>query len=238
MSADDETDSDEEFLDRRAAARDRIDHIAGASSAEPDERLLWFEEVYRSAEGDAAGVPWADLAPKAPLVDWLARNPGDGEAGALDIACGLGDNAEALSAAGYRTSAFDLARGAIDWARRRFPDSRVDYRVGDLFAPPEDWIAGFDLVHECYTLQALSGDLRERGFAAVTRFLRPGGHLLVFTRTRPNDAPASGPPWPLTPGELARFEDLGLERLDRTDWPTVRPDKTIPNVFIVYRRPA
>lgn len=227
--------TDADFEARRAAARQRIDRLTGSKGGDPENRLDWFETVYATSEGDAAAVPWADLRPKPQLVEWLDSNPGDGRP-ALDIGCGLGDNAEAIAAAGYATTAFDLSPSAIDWARRRFAGSPVNYRTADLFNPPADWKGGFDLVHECYTIQALAGELRERAFAAVAGLVRPGGVLLVITRTRPEGSEADGPPWPLTPTELARFDALGLQAESRLDYEVQRDARTIAHSRIAYRR--
>src|SRR5690606_21942980 len=133
-------------------------------------RAAFFDMVYEMAGGDASSVPWADLAPKPELVEWLAANPG-GRRRAIDVACGLGDNAEAISAAGYATTAFDGAGKAIDWARRRFPETSVDYRVADLLAPPDAWRRGFDLVHECYTVQSVPPERHEAFARAVAELV-------------------------------------------------------------------
>jgi len=227
---------DPTFDERRARARTRLNDLVGSASDEPGERLTWFEKVYELAEDDPAAVPWADLAPKPALVDWLAKNPGRGLR-AIDIACGLGDNSEAIAAAGYTTTAFDLAEGAIDWARRRFPESAVDYRVGDLFNPPADWFAGFDFVHEYYTIQALRGALRQEAFAAIERLMAPGATLFVVSRSREDGADVDGPPWPLSPEELAAFDRLGLERVSRRAFVVETADRTIPHLETVYRKP-
>lgn len=225
------------FLERRGKALERLDTLVGAKGGDPDDRRSWFDKVYDLADGDPAGVPWADMQAKQVLLDWLKENPGEGRR-ALDIACGLGDNAEALSASGWKTSAFDLAEGAIDWVRKRFPDSAVDYRVADLFDPPADWIGGFDLVHECYTLQALQGDLRERGFKAVADLVAPGGTLLFINRSRPESSDeVDGPPWPILPSEMARFDALGLTLQWQRAFELARPDgRRIPHVMAEYRR--
>lgn len=226
---------DDDFMARRDAARARLDAIFGAKGGEAHDRRSWFEAVYDTAEGDPAAVPWADLKPKDALQEWLSRHPGEGMR-ALDIACGLGDNAEALSAAGYRTTAFDLAQGAVDWARQRFPGSSVEYRRADLFSPPPEWQGAFDLVHECYTVQALHGDLRDRAYAAIARFVKPGGTLLVISRYRTEGEETSGPPWPLSPSEFARFEVLGLRRMSWTPYEVHRPGRIIAHVIAEYRR--
>ncbi|MFT4097008.1 MAG: class I SAM-dependent methyltransferase [Rhodoblastus sp.] len=129
---------------------------------------------------------------------------------ALDVGCGLGDNAEALAAAGAKTTAFDLSENAIRWAKRRFPGTAVDYRAADLFDPPADWPGAFDLVHECYTLQALPNRLLPQAGAALASFLKPGGRLLVIARSRPNPAAPDGPPWPLSRGDIEGLVANGL----------------------------
>ena len=231
----DDKPGDDGFQARRVAIAERIDALPGATTGDAAERAAWFENVYSGADGDAAGVPWADLKAKDVLVNWLKKNPGAGHR-ALDIACGLGDNAEALAAAGYATTAFDVAESAIAWARQRFPASSVDYRSADLFNPPGDWIEAFDLVNECYTIQSLTGPIRVAAFAAVARFVKPGGTLLVIARTREEYKPVDGPPWPLMPSEIARFEDLGLTRTASRNYVVERPGRVIPHKFLVLRK--
>ncbi|MEM8813253.1 MAG: class I SAM-dependent methyltransferase [Pseudomonadota bacterium] len=226
---------DPEFDQRRAEARARLTDLVGSSGDDASARRTWFEQVYDLADDDPAAVPWADLAPKPVLLDWLAAHPGDGRL-AIDVACGLGDNAEAIAAAGYETTAFDLAEGAITWARRRFAHSPVDYHVADLFNLLPEWQARFDFVHETYTIQALQGDLRAAAFSAVASLVRPGGLLLVVCRSREEGQEVVGPPWPLSPGELARFDALGLVRDVEKDFVVEQPDRSIPHRKIVFRK--
>jgi SAM-dependent methyltransferase len=220
----------DEFSARRMAAREALSaidpHVTGVGDADPLRRD-WFNAVYDTAAGDPAKVPWADLAPHPLLTEWL-RAAGGAFAGvkALDIGCGLGDNAEELAAAGCMTSAFDLVPRAVEWARDRFPATTVDYRVADLFNLPADWRGAFTFAHECYTLQALPEELIVPGAAAIAGALHPGGLALVIARARAEDSTRSGPPWPLTRTNLAAFEAAGLQPIsieermseDRLHW--------------------
>jgi SAM-dependent methyltransferase len=203
-----------EFAMRRAAARKELDAIDPAMHgrmAEDPSRRTWFNEVYARAGGDPARVPWADLAPH-PLTKAFVDGEFAGLAGvrALDVACGLGDNAEYLAAAGADVTAFDFVGQAIVWVRRRFPQSRVDYRVADLFALPADWRGAFDLVHECYTLQAMMPSSLADALAALAAVLAPGGRLILVARARDEAAGAAGPPWPLPPSIFAMAKQHGL----------------------------
>jgi SAM-dependent methyltransferase len=196
-------------------------------SIERGDAVGWFERLYAEAIRGEAVVPWADLAPNPHVVTWLEREaPAPGRA--LDIGCGLGDGAEDLARRGFEVVAFDVSATAIDEARRRFPESRVDYRVADLLRLPADFAGAFDLVVECYTLQVLPPAARTEAAAALRRLPRTGGSLLVVARGREPAEPLGQMPWPLTRAEveaiatpelaLATFEDF----LDAEDPPVRR----------------
>jgi SAM-dependent methyltransferase len=175
----------------------------------------WFEAFYREQEGDETRVPWADREGHPLLGEWIARH-GPGRGRAAVVGCGLGEEAERLAAAGWSVLAFDVAPTAIAWAKRRFPESRVDYRTANLLALPEEWRGTFDLVVEVATLQALEAATRARAFEPIAGLLARGGALLVIARGREAEDPVEGVPWPLTRAELGTFERLGLslERLE------------------------
>ncbi len=223
------------FADRRKALRDRLDKLDVGARDRVPERTAFFERVYETAGGDTAFVPWADLKPKDRLQAFLADHPGNGRR-AIDVACGLGDNAEALGAAGWRTTAFDVSGRAVAWARERFPATKVEYRVADLTALPPEWAGGFDLVHECYTIQSVSGELRRAFARAIASLVAPGGRLLVYARFAPDGNNQAGPPWPLTPDEAAMFADFGLVEVSEERFDLRRPDRVIPHLFAVWER--
>ncbi|PPD43296.1 MAG: SAM-dependent methyltransferase [Methylocystis sp.] len=217
----------EDFALRRAKAREKLDAIdphrrEGGVAADP-RRRDWFEAVYELAGDDPAGVPWAGLAPHPVLAQWLE---GRSLAGlrALDVGCGLGDNAEGLAQAGAQVVAFDLVARAIEWAKRRFPQSAVDYVAADLFHPPQEWRGAFDLVHELYTLQALPESLLPDAADALASFVAPGGTLLVISRARDAGQEVAGPPWPLT---RAQIEALAVDGLRLTILEDIPASETI-----------
>lgn len=209
--------SSPEFQARRAEARKALDALdpamQGTEAADPLRRD-WFEQVYARAEDDPARVPWANLSAH-PLTSSFVKAQISGIAGlnVLDVGCGLGDNAECFAAAGAQVTAFDFVGDAVAWAKRRFPHSKVDYHVADLFALPKDWRGRFDLVHECYTLQAISAPLIPRALGILAGLLAPDGKLLIVARARGEDEEVAGPPWPLPPSIFEIAEAQGLAPL-------------------------
>ena len=187
----------------------------------------WFEQLYEEASRGDTVVPWADLVANPFVVEWLAREaPTPGRA--LDVGTGLGDTAEELARRGFEVVAFDVSPTAIAGARRRFPSSPVDYRVADVFRLPADFVAAFDLVVECYTLQVLPAAVRAEAAVAIGRSVAPGGTLLIVARGREPDEPEGQMPWPLTRGEIeaAASGDLRLtsfeDFVDREEPPVRR----------------
>jgi SAM-dependent methyltransferase len=203
-------------------------------ATERGEALAWFEEIYAAAGGDAERVPWADEKPNPWLVEWLDQRSRsvDGE-NAVVVGCGLGDDAEELSRRGYQVVAFDLSDSAIEWAKRRFPESAVEYRQADLFALPEV-IGTFDFVFEAYTLQALPIPMRPVAVHAVASLVAPGGELLVVCRGSGSNEGLEGPPWPLTRSELAGFRHGGLLEDSLDDF----MDGEVRRWRVHYLRPA
>ena len=102
---------------------------------------------YYDAQGDYRSVFWADLKPNPYLLSWL--NSGIEHLGrkAIVVGCGVGDDAEALSAAGYEVTAFDISPEAIRLCtNRRITSYNVCYTkllrvcgAGNFGAGPIFW---------------------------------------------------------------------------------------------------
>ena len=174
----------------------------------------WFEEVYQGADGVWHSIPWVNLIPNRHLLDWLdSEGSQRSRHVCLVVGCGLGDDAEALSKRGFSVVAFDVSPTAIKGCRSRFPASRVEYVVGDLFALPPEWIGRFDLVFEANTLQVLPAALRLSAMRALASAVALEGQLLVICRAREDAEPEGEVPWPLTRRELGVFVTCGLTEI-------------------------
>ena len=178
---------------------------------EMDRTGEFFESIYAGAGDDYSQIPWARLSPRPVLIDWLNAEPPAAGTLALVVACGLGDDAEELARRGCVVDAFDVSPTAIDTARRRFPDSTVEYRVVDLFHLPAIWRERFELIIEVQTIQSLPPSEHRAAISAISTCLAPGGRMFLRTAVRGEDEPAHSRPWPLTRSELGWFEDEGLQ---------------------------
>jgi SAM-dependent methyltransferase len=76
--------------------------------------------------------------------------------------------------------AFDVAETAVRVAQQRHPGTSVEYVTADLLDPPVEWLRGFDLVVEVFTVQALPDPPRRTAIGNVGRLVAPGGTLIVI----------------------------------------------------------
>ena len=172
----------------------------------------WFEGIYANAHQQTTNIPWADLRPNPFMLEWLDTiRPNTKNKSAVVVGCGLGDDAEELARRGYNVTAFDVSATAVDWCRQRFPNSKVDYTVGDLFKLSKDW--HFDFVLEINTIQAIPVAVRRTIINAIAGLVAPGGTLLAIGRLAKTVEQQIKRPWPLTRAELNYFVEAGLTEL-------------------------
>jgi SAM-dependent methyltransferase len=196
----------------------------------------WCDQVYKDANGDVSAVFWADLVPNPYLISWLDAHPNTNPLRtAITVGCGVGDDAEALSAHGYQVTAFDISPTAIALCRKRYPDSLVSYVVADLFCHPQDWVGGFDLVFECNTIQVLPGEYRLHALNAIAGMVAPDGHALISCRSRNAGEKEDDFPLPLDRAEINGFIRAGL---NEQTFVTYDDDQVPPvqHFFASYRR--
>lgn len=178
-----------------------------------------YELLYASADFDGSKVPWADFAPNRNVTRWLDREEVRAEGRkALVVGCGLGDDAEELARRGFDVTAFDISPTAIEWCRRRFPNSPVNYSPADLLSPPSHWHGAFDFILEVYTLQAMSLEHRRDAIQSLARFVARGGGLLIVCRGRDVSDPPGDLPFPLLRAELDELLCHGLRNAGFEDY--------------------
>ncbi|MBV8911383.1 MAG: bifunctional 2-polyprenyl-6-hydroxyphenol methylase/3-demethylubiquinol 3-O-methyltransferase UbiG [Gammaproteobacteria bacterium] len=117
-------------------------------------------------------------------VQFIAERVPLAAARALDVGCGGGLLAEALSRAGAAVTAIDLAPGMIEVARLHAAESalNIDYRVASAEDVAQSHAAAFDLVTCMEMLEHVPQP--ESVVAALARLVRPGGALVVSTLNR------------------------------------------------------
>jgi len=174
----------------------------------------FFETVYGNADHDnLAAIPWATLAPNVYLEKHLSMHDAVLGKKALVIGCGLGDDALILEKHGYEVDALDISPSAIALAKKRHPESKVDFHVGDIYDMPESSIGKYDFVYEGLTIQSLPPSDRERLVKIIVSLVGHGGELLVYAHSQDDEDNYGGPPWPLYNDELLLFEKEGLKKV-------------------------
>jgi len=178
------------------------------------EKKNFFESVYENANhDDLSAIPWATLAPNVYLEKHLSLHGSVSNKKALVIGCGLGDDALILEKHGYKVEALDISPSAIALAKKRHPQSKVDFHVGDIYHMPESSVGRYDFVYEGLTIQSLPPADREKLVGIIVSLVAKGGELLVYANTQDDADNYGGPPWPLYEDEFMLFEKEGLEKI-------------------------
>ncbi|PKM12558.1 MAG: SAM-dependent methyltransferase [Gammaproteobacteria bacterium HGW-Gammaproteobacteria-3] len=138
-------------------------------------------------------------APVAVLSDnaWLLPKTGT----ALDLACGLGGNAQFLAAAGLAVLAFDISAVAIARLQRNASRQGLNISARQQFIDAQ-CLAGrrFDVIVISRFLDRALGN-------AIIHSLKPDGLLFyqTFTRTKVSDRGPENPDFLLKPQELLQL---------------------------------
>ena len=187
-----------------------------SDAAEDEGKFLdWFERLYDHADGNQVWIPWSKGEPHPLLVDWMDRtNLSLGTA--LVVGCGLGEDAMYLANRGWDVTAFDISPTAVKWASERYPHERIDWIVGDLLHPNEEWEEAFDLVLEVHILQAIPERFRIPASRNLTPLVSTSGQLICIGRLSTEvSIEQDGPPWPL-PREFISSIGADLKSIDFT----------------------
>ncbi|MDZ7820022.1 MAG: class I SAM-dependent methyltransferase [Aliarcobacter sp.] len=197
----------------------------------------WFDSIYKNAQGDFTKVFWADLEPSPYLVDWLKENPIKKEnKTACVIGCGVGDDAQALSEFGFDVTAFDISPSAIELCINRYPNTKVNYVVADLFDYPKEWFETFDVVYECNTIQVLPDGYRKKARVAMSSLLTKDGYILVSCRSRNEGEKEDAIPLPLTKSEMDEF--VNSDKLKEQSFLAYDDEQvpSVPHFFAIYQK--
>ena len=199
-----------------------------------DDPLGWFNSIYTDADGDYKSVFWADLEANPYLLSWLKEhNKPLHDNRAIVVGCGVGDDAEALSAFGYKVTAFDFSPEAIKLCKKRYPESKVNYHVENLFEYPKEWRENFDLVYECNTIQVLPHKYRLQARDAMISFLDDNAQILVSCRSRKKGKQLDEIPLPLDKEEIDGFIECGLKE---RSFLAYNDENSVPHFFATYQK--
>jgi 2-polyprenyl-6-hydroxyphenyl methylase / 3-demethylubiquinone-9 3-methyltransferase len=155
---------------------------ASSSSADPAELAKFESLAHRFWDRDGEFKPLHRLNPIR--AEYIASRCALEGARVLDVGCGGGLLAEALTRKGARVTAVDLAPAMIETARLHAAESglTIDYRVQDAAELTPPAAAPFDVV--C-CMEMLEHVADPKAFVAVlARLVRPGGALFVSTLNR------------------------------------------------------
>lgn len=228
--------NDFDFLNKDTFEADKYKDMV-KSYQEKDKPTQWFDHIYESAKGDYTKVFWADLEASPYLVSWLKENPiNKANKRACVIGCGVGDDAHALSEFGFEVIAFDISPKAIELCKNRYPNTKVQFVVADLFDYPKEWFESFDVVYECNTIQVLPDEYRKKARTSMTSLLSKGGYILVSCRSRDEHEKEDEIPKPLSKSEINEF--ITIQNLKEQSFLAYDDDQvpSVPHFFAVYKK--
>lgn len=148
--------------------------------------------IRRYIDGD---IPWYTGKPDYNLINCIKDHP-ISKCKTLELGCGTGDNAIWLSQKGFEVSAFDLSEIAIDQAKQKAGEMKVNvnFFVANFF---KDKIKGspFEFVFDRGVFHSFDEEDERDQFAKnVAGYLKDGGHWLSLIGSADESRDGHGPP--------------------------------------------
>ncbi len=142
-----------------------------------------WEEVYRN--GSVDGLPWYRKELDNDFKDELInRQLSDGEA--LDLGTGPGTQALGLSKLGFKVTAVDISKNAIEEAKKLSSD--IDFEVDDILNSKLK--KKFDLVVDRGCFHTIEPEDRKTYLTNLKKLIKPGG--LLFLKCFSDREPETG----------------------------------------------
>jgi SAM-dependent methyltransferase len=155
----------------------------------------------------------------------------------LEIGCGSGDDTKTLTDAGLRVIAFDLAEDAVQQARRRVPNARIEQR--DIRAPFPSEASATGVVIASLSLHYFAWPETLEIAGRIRDVLAPGGLLLCrLNSTEDENFGATGNPeiepnYRLVDGSPKRFfTEAAVREMFRNGWTVVSLQHITTNKYI------
>jgi len=129
---------------------------------------------------------------------------------ALDIGCGTGTNVLTIARYGWQVIGIDFVGRAVEQARRKIQTAGVvsEIRQADV-SKPLNLPGKFDFILDLGCFHAIPQNGREGYIANLTRWITPGGTLMMYGFLLGDEGKIPG----IDPMDIARLErELRLER--------------------------
>ena len=155
-------------------------------------------------------APWDSGISPPELYDFIASHPAGR---AIDIGCGTGTNVITLANAGWDVSGFDFIPRAVNIARRKLQQAKIQAEVFTDDATRMQNAAGpFDLALDLGCFHSIEN--KADYLTQLNRILAPGGYWLLYSFLKPN-TPQPGPG--LSDSDLELIQRRNLTLLSRND---------------------